>query len=300
MKKVVLILVGLLLSFTASANAIPSLVQFDPSGNATYSIQGIFEFDWSSSGNLVIEQNLVTASNGATTLGQFINIASNGDTLKMNIHAHSRLTAFLDDNGDTITAADLSTDGGATGFWEVTGTLDGVETAEYREIGGQDWLFFTDITGEFNYYLDTSPDSVVTTGTGFNNGDTPGASTLNPFLTGTLELIEGSFNGSTGTGSSFLTNTITDYDSNIIEVDPVSSSVYLTGTTFDSTIKFLGTQTGVEIGGVIGDAPYTVQANDLILNADANSEFSAVPEPATIALFGIGLLGFAGVARRKK
>lgn len=301
MKKIALILVGLLLGLSGSAYALSSTVQFDPTGNGAYSIKGIFEFDWQSSGNLAIEQSLVSSSNGATSLAGFFATAVDGDTLSMNIHAQARLNDFLDIGGNGLAAPGLSTSGSGGGSYEVTATLDAVESATYQLIAGQQYLFFGGITGTFNYYLDTTPDSVVATGAGFNDGSLPGLSTLNPFLTGTLGGNAGNFNGTLGTGSSFLTNTITSYDKMIIDVDPnADPSIILIGTSFDSTIKFLGNQTGVGVGGSIGDAPYTVLLGDLVLNADANSEWSSIPEPATMLLFGIGLLGLSGVARRKK
>ena len=311
MKKFLLksaVFVGLLLAalvISPSAHAIPTLVQFDPTASSTYSITGIYEFDWASSGNLVVEQDLVSSSTGATTLAGFFadpNLA-NGDTLTMDIHAHAYLGSFIDSIGDIITATGgLNVD--TTGY-EVTMTLDGQETAFYQEVWDpqqsqwEDCLYFTSISGTFQYYLDALDgvsDSDVTTGAGFNDGDIGDV----PFLEGTLSLISGQFNGTDGNGASYLTNTITEYDKSVIETDPLSSNVWLIGTTFDTTMQFItGLQPSVVVGGVIGNDPYTVGQSDLILNADASSNFDAVPEPATMLLLGSGLIALAGFGRKK-
>ena len=312
MKKFLLkstVFIGLLfaaLVISPAAHAIPTLVQFDPTAATNYTIKGIQEFDWQSSGNVVVEQALASSSTGATTLAGFFTSSpiSGVSTLTMNIHGHARLNDFLNTGGTSISAPGLSTDGGTTGNWEVTATFDGQETATYYNLGGNHVLDFTTIAGTFQYYLDGTPDSVVGTsgggpigeGTGFNDGDIG----IVPFLSGTLTSVGGTFNGTTGQGSTFLTNTITAYDSTVIETDPASPNLWLIGTTFNTLVNFVQPlEASVGVGDVIGDNHYLILNNDQILNADANSDFSAVPEPATMLLLGSGLLGLAGFSRKK-
>lgn len=306
-----LIAAGFLFGMTPAAQAeIATNVQLSTTQNSVYDVTGINEFDWQSSGDLVIEDVLAAgnaivggAVTGITSFQAWV-AAANADGLAngfgtssvtYNLYGHARLNDMLDVDGGGIAPATLDTNGSAGGDagFEITAAFAGIESATMIAFNT---LQFDTISGSYSFFFDTSPDSVVSTGAGFLDGD--------EFLKGLLLAVSGTatFNADgTFAASTLLTNSITDYMAAIIEADPLSNKP-LVGTTFDTLVSLAGPlQSIVGVGGLIGLDPYTVLAGDLRLKADANSEFSAnpVPEPGTLALLSLGLLGIAFGSTRK-
>lgn len=262
----------------------PTNVQFSSAGNGTYNVTNINEFDWQSSGDLVVVNALpTTATAGGATVSTFLAWATGavvGDTVIVNVHGHARLNAMLDSNGGNVAPPTLSKDGATctagTGCYEITAAFSGEETGTLIAPG---IIQFTSLTGSFRFYFDDTPDSQV----GNTDSTPPGPVNNNfidgvPFLTGTLVGVSGLFMQGVG-GQNLLRSVVDTYDANYIQTDPAATSVRLSGATFDTLITLPGTfDAFVPDGDPIGLSSYIVQAADLVLKADANTEFSAIEE----------------------
>src|SRR5688500_17743086 len=119
-------LLGLLVAVNAAAD--PSLVQLSTAGNGVYNITGVREFDWQSSGDLVVVDALPTpaTANGVAvnTFPAWAALAVPGDTITFNIHLHARLNAMIDSAGGNVSPPTLSRDGATClaggGCFEIT------------------------------------------------------------------------------------------------------------------------------------------------------------------------------------
>ncbi|NMG15284.1 flocculation-associated PEP-CTERM protein PepA [Aromatoleum bremense] len=297
------------MAMSPQAQAIDTEVQFSTTGTGDgvtdggaggYDVVGINEFDWQSSGDLVILDDLTgtgSTANGALTdsFATWAATAVIGDTVTFDLQGQARLNDMTDNGGGSVAPTTLDTNGAADGpdadadgdeGFEITVAFEATETATLIAAG---ILQFNTINGTYSYFYDDTPDSDVDSGTGFTNGT--------PFLSGDIVGVSGTFIAGVG-GSNLLTNTVTSYDDSFIQADPASNQP-LVDTTFDTlvSLRSTGEAAAHDAGDTIGFPQYIVVAGDLGLKADANSEFS-VPEPGTLMLLGSSLLGLAGLRRR--
>lgn len=169
--------------------------------------------------------------------------------------------------------------------------------------GGAVAVFETLAGGAWYMYVDDEINSNTATGMGFDDGRLVAQGTFG----------EGQFTTFTatqpGTGiGSFIIDGKIIYEDGTPDpnfFDPVEiggvfmSDIRLEGTvnqpaTTATTTAFFGSRDGQ--GNL---AQYTVQPGDLLFRTDASSQFSVIPEPSTVILLGLGLLGLAGYSRKK-
>lgn len=188
---------------------------------------------------------------------------------------------------------DTSANGVANGTYEYTVVATVNETVDScTGLGTTGSCTFSITGGNFNIYYDTSPDANATTGTGYTDGTSIVSGNLfGPDTTFTTSLVLGVPTGQ-AIATLFGDNLITD--TNFIK--PA-----VTGATSSTTLQLGKAQTNGYVAPTGFNGSSLPGAPDIIFQADGNSSFTAVvPEPATLALLGLGLGAMGWTVRRKR
>ncbi len=272
MKKISKVLGGLitagLIAGAAPAFAIPALTYTSSFGTTT--IDPFTGIDWSPTATAVTS-----------------NYNPDGTTVATTTYLASAIGILTAGGGIAFTPG-LTANGTPANAFEFTIRATIFETASQVDI---DTVDFTATGGTFDIYFDSTANADRTAGTGFIDGTRIISGTINPGYAGAF-----TGDGTNGTGNFkfFGAVTFTETDSTKdAYIDPA-----LVATNAVATLQ-LGADT---TGGWIPPTSWTegggLPVGALIFQADGNQGFSTVPEPGTLALLGLGLLGMASRVRR--
>lgn len=264
-----------MLATMAPANAIPSLTFTSP--NASYGTQVVDPFtgfDW-----------VGTAS--AVTSG----FNPDGSTVFTTTYLSSAIGIFTA-GGETALVNGLTPNGSPDSRWEFTIKATIFETATCANVDCSQVNFQT-VGGSWDVYFDPSADANRLLGTGFLDGTRILGGTMNSGYAGQF-----TGDGISGTGDFDFSGAVTFTETNSTKDAYINPELV-------STIAGANLRLGSRVtGGWIAPTEWVdgggIPEGSIIFQADGQQGFSLVPEPGTVALLGLGLMGLGFTSRRRK